>query len=283
MCGVLFRSFPRGPQLYMSSSAGATRGVPDPALPSPAPAGREPASPAGSTSARKGKAPTIYVTDTNVDSSLERDTPVLPKTASLNEDELELLVRQLRTPVGTPGRERAPVVVKDRQYRLRRYPQCFVARDFVDALLQLGYSETRRHAVTIGKLLCRRGMIHHVVDDHDFRDGYYFFRWYADELRSARSLSMRRASSVRGGSDNSSRNLYTMSQVIQNDSGAGVSSDSPHKDTSSNEGPTIKNTTWYTHPAAPQALAQKLPLAAQPLSLSVENSSPRATLHNKLS
>ena len=30
-------------------------------------------------------------------------------------------------------------------------------------------------------------------------------------------------------------------------------------------------------PAAPQALAQKSPLAAQPLSLSVENSSPRAT------
>ena len=99
----------------------------------------------------------------------------------LSDDDLDSLVETLRTPVGP--KQKPPVIVKDRLYHLRRYKECFIARDFVQALLTLGYCQTKRHAVLVGKRLCRRGQMHHVVDDHDFRDGYYFFRWYADDLK----------------------------------------------------------------------------------------------------
>ena len=115
---------------------------------------------------------------------------------NLSDEDLIVLVERLRTPVtGPTGKLRAPVVVKDRLYHLRRYKECFVAREFVQAVMTLGYCDTRRDAVVIGQRLCRRGQMHHVADDHNFRDGYYFFRWYADDLKVARSLSVRRGSS----------------------------------------------------------------------------------------
>ena len=122
------------------------------------------------------------------------DDPV-DTNARLSDQDLVQLVKRLRTPVGPPGKKKtAPVVVKDRLYHLRRYKECFVARDFVQTVMALGYCQTRREAVDIGRTLCHRGQMHHVVDDHDFRDGYYFFRWYADDLKVARTLSVRRGS-----------------------------------------------------------------------------------------
>ena len=127
-----------------------------------------------------------------------REDPV--DTNAMSDQELVQLVERLRTPVGPPGKKKtAPVVVKDRLYHLRRYKECFVARDFVQTVMALGYCQTRREAVDIGRTLCRRGQMHHVADDHDFRDGYYFFRWYADDLKVARTLSVRRGSSKKKG------------------------------------------------------------------------------------
>ena len=136
---------------------------------------------------------------------------VAPKEL-LSDEELSILVKMLRTPVGPKGKQKAPVIVKDRLYHLRKYKDCFVARDFVQAVMTLGYCQTRPEAVEIGKILCRRGQMHHVVDEHDFRDGYYFFRWYADDLKVARTLSVRQNSlkggrGSHGGSDGSDRNL----------------------------------------------------------------------------
>ncbi|NEQ87860.1 MAG: hypothetical protein F6K26_50170, partial [Moorea sp. SIO2I5] len=39
----------------------------------------------------------------------------------------------------------------------------------------------REDAVTIGQILINRGIIHHVADDHPFRDDYLFYRFYLDE------------------------------------------------------------------------------------------------------
>ena len=141
---------------------------------------------------------TNYTSNTSPPLQVQDTIEPIPKI--LTDQNLERLVEILRTPVPvTPGalKLQPPVVVKDRLYRFRRYKECFVARDLVQALLTLGYCQTRRDAVVVGKRLTRRGQIHHVVDDHDFRDGYYFFRWYADDLKIARSLSVRRASSTR--------------------------------------------------------------------------------------
>ena len=180
-------------------------------------------------------------------------------------EELDLLVHRLRTPVPDSGSDTPLVVVKDRLYRLRKYPQCFVARDFVRALLNIGYCQTRREAVIIGKMLCRRGIIHHVVDDHDFRDGYYFFRWYADELRSARSMSIRKSQSANSLRSSSSSNTFSIANETTEESAS---------------------SSFSTEKARAEALQPSLsrPLSVRdyPSTITVDVSSPRATFRNSL-
>jgi len=40
---------------------------------------------------------------------------------------------------------------------------------------------TREEAIQLGQLLIEQGIIHHVYDEHPFRDGYVFYRFYTDE------------------------------------------------------------------------------------------------------
>ena len=36
-------------------------------------------------------------------------------------------------------------------------------------------------AISIGQLLIDRGLIHHVIDRHNFKNEYLFYRFYEDE------------------------------------------------------------------------------------------------------
>lgn len=40
----------------------------------------------------------------------------------------------------------------------------------------------RSEAVQLGRLLQASGYVHHVVDDHDFKDEFLYFRFYCGEL-----------------------------------------------------------------------------------------------------
>ena len=40
---------------------------------------------------------------------------------------------------------------------------------------------SRDEAVHLGQSLVERGIFHHVLDEHPFRDGNFFYRFYADE------------------------------------------------------------------------------------------------------
>ena len=40
---------------------------------------------------------------------------------------------------------------------------------------------SREQAVDIGRRLVKEQWIHHVVDQQDFEDGYFFYRFYWDE------------------------------------------------------------------------------------------------------
>ncbi|MEM9482397.1 MAG: DEP domain-containing protein [Cyanobacteria bacterium P01_F01_bin.116] len=87
-------------------------------------------------------------------------------------EELSRLIRQMRSPGG--------VEIQDRRYKLRLYPRCFVGSELVQWLMStLGI--TQDEAVHIGKRLLYRGIIHHVLDEQDFKDGYLFYRFYVDE------------------------------------------------------------------------------------------------------
>ena len=90
--------------------------------------------------------------------------------------ELDALAERMR---GVGG-----VAVADRRHLLRLHRACFVGSEAVDWLMKEG-DRTREEGVAVGRLLAERGLLHHVLDEHGFRDGHFFFRFRADEAPGA--------------------------------------------------------------------------------------------------
>ena len=68
------------------------------------------------------------------------------------------------------------VTVADRNFRTRRYPQCFVGTEAVDWLrttLGVGHAD----AVTFGRTLGNLCLVRHVYDEHYFVDQDYFYKF----------------------------------------------------------------------------------------------------------
>jgi potassium-dependent mechanosensitive channel len=86
---------------------------------------------------------------------------------------LEALIDDMRGPHG--------LAIEDRRHLLSLYPKCFVGSDAVQWLMRT-HDLTRDAAIRLGQSLVERGIIHHVLDEHPFRDGHFFYRFYADEL-----------------------------------------------------------------------------------------------------
>ncbi len=89
--------------------------------------------------------------------------------------DVDTLVARLR---GAGG-----IAIADRRHRLTVYPKCFVGAEAVDWLVRT-FDLERGEAVRLGQTLVDRGLVHHVLDEHPFRDGGYFYRFYADEVQS---------------------------------------------------------------------------------------------------
>jgi sensor c-di-GMP phosphodiesterase-like protein len=66
------------------------------------------------------------------------------------------------------------VDVRDRRWRLRLYPQCFVGREAVDWIVQRE-GVSRAKAVRIGRRLVALGLMAHVAAEHDFEDAELFY------------------------------------------------------------------------------------------------------------
>jgi small-conductance mechanosensitive channel len=102
----------------------------------------------------------------------ERTLTTAPSGEKLAAIDIEALVKVMREPEG--------VEIKDRHHRMNIYPRCFVGSEAVEWLMRT-QNCTREEAIDIGQLLVDRGIIHDVVDEHPFRDEYWFYRFYADE------------------------------------------------------------------------------------------------------
>lgn len=87
--------------------------------------------------------------------------------------DLQQVAKEMRSPEGG-------IEIQDRRYRLRVYRLCFTGQSATDWLEQR-YQLSRSDAVRLGQRLVSQKWIHHVVDDHDFKDEYLFYRFYADE------------------------------------------------------------------------------------------------------
>jgi small-conductance mechanosensitive channel len=96
------------------------------------------------------------------------DEPGLPEKdpREWNDGELARLVVRMREPGGVP--------VEDRRHLLSVYPRCFVGSEAVDWLLR-ATELSRPEAVALGQELVERGFVRHVLDEHGFRDGNFFY------------------------------------------------------------------------------------------------------------
>ncbi|NEP46120.1 MAG: mechanosensitive ion channel, partial [Okeania sp. SIO2H7] len=101
----------------------------------------------------------------------ERSTLIEDKSSIENID-IDALVAQMR---GEDG-----VEIKDRRYGFNLYPKCFVGSDAVKWLMRTQKSGIKA-AISIGQLLLDRGIIHHVLDEHDFKNESLFYRFYLDD------------------------------------------------------------------------------------------------------
>ncbi|MGD1938108.1 MAG: mechanosensitive ion channel domain-containing protein [Cyanophyceae cyanobacterium] len=84
----------------------------------------------------------------------------------------EVLIRDMR------GREGLPI--RDRTAGFRTYHQCFTGIAAVRWLMRHERA-TREEAVRIGQQLLEQGVIHHVLDEHNFEDASYFYRFRDDD------------------------------------------------------------------------------------------------------
>ncbi|XP_004642340.1 DEP domain-containing mTOR-interacting protein [Octodon degus] len=73
-------------------------------------------------------------------------------------------------------------VIKDRRHHLRTYPNCFVAKELIDWLIEHKEASDRETAVKLMQRLADRGIIHHVCDEHkEFKDVKLFYRFRKDD------------------------------------------------------------------------------------------------------
>ena len=90
----------------------------------------------------------------------------------LEDINLDALVEEMRGPNG--------VKIQDRRYRLSVYPKCFVGSEAV-AWMVCNKQLTRDSAVRLGQILVDKQIVHHVLDEQPFKDGFLFYRFYKDE------------------------------------------------------------------------------------------------------
>lgn len=77
--------------------------------------------------------------------------------------------------------EEDPVMIRDRRYHLRTFTCCFVGRELIDWLIKNSEANSRTGAAHCMNILLENNVIHHVCDDHHFKDEMLFYRFRRDD------------------------------------------------------------------------------------------------------
>ncbi len=83
-------------------------------------------------------------------------------------EEAKLLVQKIH--------QNSVLEVKDRWYKLKCYPQCFVGSELVDCLGKIKGIATEE-AIALGQNLLEHKLIQHVCNDHEFKNEFLFYRF----------------------------------------------------------------------------------------------------------
>lgn len=69
------------------------------------------------------------------------------------------------------------VELRDRQYHLKTYKNCFVGTDAVEWMIRDGLAESAESAVELGNRMKEQGFIKHVTSSHDFENKDFFYHF----------------------------------------------------------------------------------------------------------
>ena len=95
--------------------------------------------------------------------------------SNLSRISLRQLAQEMRSEEG--------VEIKTRRHKLKLYQRCFVGTEAVD-WLTAKTKLSREDAVNLGQKMIDKGLFHHVLDEHQFKDEPLFYRFNADEGKS---------------------------------------------------------------------------------------------------
>eukprot|EP00064_Thunnus_orientalis_P011079 superscaffoldBa00001565_g11109 len=113
---------------------------------------------------------------------LEREMDGIGNTMQKKAAELERLAEVLVTGEQLRLRLHEGKVIKDRRHHLRTYPNCFVAKELIDWLIEHKEASERETAIKIMQKLLDQSIIHHVCDEHrEFKDMKLFYRFRKDD------------------------------------------------------------------------------------------------------
>ncbi|XP_013406754.1 DEP domain-containing mTOR-interacting protein-like, partial [Lingula anatina] len=74
-----------------------------------------------------------------------------------------------------------PNIIQTRRYHLRNYSKCFVGKELVQWLIDTHRVQDRETAVLLMRILQDHYVLHHVCDDHQFKDEKLFYRFRVDD------------------------------------------------------------------------------------------------------
>ena len=122
--------------------------------------------------------------DASVEAALKEPVPKAPSNRASRSSVLQSVVREDRGPEGWTVAEVEEaairmggpegVTVQDRRYILRVFPKCFLGNEAVSWLVE-NTRLTRAEALSLGQRMLELGFLRHVLDEHGFQDGHYFY------------------------------------------------------------------------------------------------------------
>ena len=95
---------------------------------------------------------------------------------SLNRVSLRQLGLEMRS-------DKGGVEIKTRRYKLKLFQRCFLGNEAVDWIVKQT-KLSREDAVAVGQKMIDKGIFHHVLDEHKFKDEELFYRFQEDEGKS---------------------------------------------------------------------------------------------------
>ena len=101
------------------------------------------------------------------------------KSAGVGDNFSRLDIRKL----GSKMRSEQGVEIKTRRHKLKLFQRCFLGNEAVDWIVKQT-KVSRPNAIKIGQTMLEKGIFHHVLDEHQFKDENLFYRFNADEGKS---------------------------------------------------------------------------------------------------